>query len=250
MTPRDLAHYLDGYLDIAGMKDYDGAHNGLQVEGTRTVRRVALAVDACLYTITEAAAAEADMLIVHHGLFWSPVVPLVGAAYRRIAPLVNAGIGLYSVHLPLDAHPEVGNNHVLARLLSLEVAETWAAYEGMDVGVIGRGAGRVLDMARRVDEVLGVASRLIGNPDAAAHRVGIVSGGGSASIEEAANRGLDLFITGEAPHHAYLQAEELGVNMLLAGHYATETVGVRALGDHLSRRFGLETVFIEHPTGL
>jgi dinuclear metal center YbgI/SA1388 family protein len=242
--------YLDDYLGIASVPDYPGAYNGLQVEGTSDVRCAALAVDACLATIEEAVSANADVLVVHHGLFWTPPAPIVGLNYRRLAPLFRSGMALYSAHLPLDLHPDVGNNHVLTRMLGLEPMGTWALCQDVPIGVITGSSATVGDIQARLDQTLGCFSRLIGDPTGPAARIGIVTGGGADSFAEASRLGLDLVITGEAPHHAYHTAVELDLSVLLAGHYATETVGVKALGQHLANRFGLETLFIDHPTGL
>ena len=250
MDPKSLTRYLDEYFDVPAHPDYPGAMNGLQVECRRDIGRVALAVDACLYTIEEAASFQADILIVHHGLFWAPITPLMGMQYRRIAALIRAEVGLYSVHLPLDSHPEVGNNHVLCRRLGLQPDGRWAAFEGHPVGVTGCSSATVGEMLLRVESTLGVQARLVGSPQAAASRIGIVTGAGSEHLREALELGLDLLITGEATHHSALLAEELGVHMILAGHYATETVGIQELGTHIEGRLGLSTVFIDHPTGL
>lgn len=250
MEPDALVHYLDEYLDTANVPDYPGALNGLQVECRRDITTVALAVDACRYTIEQAVRIEADILIVHHGLFWSPIVPLVGASYRRIEPLMKTGMGLYSSHLPLDVHPEVGNNSVLCRRLNVEPDGRWASFEGTPIGVTARSSVSVGEIQRRLEDALGMPARLVGDREASASRIGIVTGGGSGHIREASDLGLDLMITGEVPHHAFFTAEEYGVNMLLAGHYATETLGIQALGGHIANHMGLRTVFIDHPTGL
>jgi len=250
MQAADLVGYLDDYLDVARVPDYPGAHNGLQVECRRDVKLIVGAVDACRYTIEAAVELDADMLLVHHGLCWSPLAPLVGTAYRRFAPLLRTGTGVYSAHLPLDRHPEVGNNHVLCRILGLEAIDLWADYEGVPMGVIAGADATVAQIRARLDAALGVQSRLIGDEHALCRKVGIVTGGGSEDIPEAARLGLDLFITGEAPHHAYHTTVEHSLNVLLAGHYATETVGIRALCEHLAARFGLQWRFIDNPTGL
>jgi dinuclear metal center YbgI/SA1388 family protein len=246
----ELVTYLDEYLDIRRVPDYPSAHNGLQVEGDRDVRRLAVAVDACRFTIEAAVAMDADMLLVHHGLAWTSTMPLVGAAYRRLAPVIRAGMSVYSAHLPLDLHPEVGNNHVLARMLGLQVTGMWDEYEGVPIGVRAAGDGCAADFECAVARALSAPVRLIGDPNAPVRSIGIVTGGAASSVVEAARLGLDLMITGEARHSEYFAAEESGVNVILAGHYATETVGIMALADHLSARFGLTSHLIAHPTGL
>lgn len=246
----ELTGYLDTYLDHASIADHRGACNGLQVEGRAEVRRVAAAVDACAATITAAADGGADMLLVHHGLFWGTTAPVTGLYYQRLRTLLRAEIALYSSHLPLDVHAEVGNNPVLARRLGLEVGGAFAEAEGAAIGVwcdavIGRD-----ELVRRVERELPTRVRLIATGPAEARRVGIVTGGGGPYIGSAAAAGCDTLLTGEGAHHTYFDAEERGVNVLYAGHYATETVGVQALADHLRERLGLDTWFIDHPTGL
>jgi dinuclear metal center YbgI/SA1388 family protein len=246
----ELVRYLDEYLRIGEVPDYKGAVNGLQVEGTRDVRRAAVAVDACRATIEQAVEWQADLLIVHHGLFWGATAPVTGAYYRRLAPLIQNGVGLYSCHLPLDAHPEVGNNHVLASSLGLTPDGQFGEYEGALIGVTAAAVGTLSQFVERVRATLGVDPLVIATGPEDIRRVAVLTGGGGDWIDRAARAGADTYLTGEGAHHTYFEAEERGMNVIYAGHYATETVGVRALGDHLAARFGLETTFIDHPTGL
>jgi dinuclear metal center YbgI/SA1388 family protein len=251
MIPRaDLVAYLDDYLAVRDVPDWKEAYNGLQVEGRNEVRRVAVAVDACIATIERAVAGNADLMIVHHGLFWGAKAPITGPYYRRLALLIQNGLALYSCHTPLDAHPEVGNNAVLTRLLGLEPAGTFAEYEGVPLGVFAETEMPREAFVERVRATLGVAPLVIATGPETVRRVGIVTGGAGTWIDRVAAKGLDTFLTGEGPHHTYFEAEERGLNVLYAGHYATETIGVQALGAHLRARFGLETFFIDHPTGL
>ncbi len=245
-----LVAYLNDYLAIRDVPDYKEAYNGLQVEGKAEVRRVAVAVDACQATMRQAIAQNADLLIVHHGLFWGAKAPITGMYYERLKLLLNNDLALYSCHVPLDAHPEVGNNHALARLLGLEVSGLWGEMEGVPMGVYAD-----VDMAReelteRIRKTLQIEPRVIATGPAQIKRVGIVTGAAGTWVERAQARGIDTLLTGEGPHHTYFDAEERRVNLIFAGHYATETVGVKALAQHLTERFGLETFFIDHPTGL
>ncbi len=246
----DLVSYLDGYLKIDEVPDYPDAMNGLQVEGAPDVRRIAVAVDACLATIAGAALWGADLLIVHHGLFWGPRVPMTGMAYRRFSALVRHRIGVYSAHLPLDIHPEVGNNIQLANALDIPVDGTFGKYESIEVGVHGAIDIDRDEILERLRSVLGVEPRVLPHGLWQASRVGIVTGGGGSLIAEAADADIDTLITGEGPHYTAIEAEEYGMNVIHAGHYATETVGVKALAMHLAEQFGVETEFIDHPTGL
>jgi dinuclear metal center YbgI/SA1388 family protein len=245
-----LTRYLDDYLQVRDVPDAPEALNGLQVANQGEVTRVAAAVDLCEATVRLAAEGGADLLLVHHGMFWGGPRPLTGPAYRRIAGLVQHNVALYSAHLPLDRHPEVGNNPVLARELGVGVRGEFGEEYGIMIGVWGE-----LDVDRsvlqqRLNDVLGPTPRLMPFGPARVRRVGIVTGGGGSLIGQAAAAGLDTYITGEGAHHTYFDAEELGVNVFYAGHYATETVGVKALAEHLRKCFGLPCVFLDHPTGL
>lgn len=250
MRLEDLVAYLDDYLRVREVGDDPNALNGLQVENAGQVQHLAVAVDACQASIDLAAERGADLLIVHHGLYWGGLEPLVGRQFRRFGALVRHGIALYSAHIPLDRHPEVGNNVVLARQLGLEVRGWFGEHRGAPIGAWGE-----LDLPRealvqRLGGVLGVTPRLLAGGPERARRVGVITGGAGSMIRQAKDAGLDTFITGEGQHWTYFDAEELGVNVVYAGHYATETVGVKALAEHLAERFQLPWSFIDHPTGL
>lgn len=250
MNGQELVNYLDDYLDTRRMPDYSGAFNGLQVEGTRDIRKIAVAVDACIATIEQAVAWDADMMIVHHGLFWGAKAPITGNYFRRIAPLIRNGVALYSSHLPLDAHPEVGNNAVLIRKLGIEPQGTFLPFEGVDIACWGETELPRAEFVQRVRDVLKVEPLVMPFGAESVKRVGICTGGAGSEIAAAAVLGLDTFLTGEGAHHTFFEAEERGVNVLYAGHYATETVGVQAFAAHLAERFGLQTMFLDHPSGL
>jgi dinuclear metal center YbgI/SA1388 family protein len=245
-----LVAYLDDYLSVHTVPDAPGTVNGLQVANGGTVTRVAAAVDLCQATVRLAAEQGADLLLVHHGLFWGDPVPLTGRAYARLAALVRADMALYSVHLPLDVHPEVGNNVVLARELGVAVQGAFGRAYGVPIGVWGELEIERAALAARLARVLGVAPRVLAFGPAAVRRVAIVTGAGGSMIAQAAEAGVDAYITGEGAHHTFFEAEELGVNVFYGGHYATETFGVRALAAHLEAKFGLPWTFVEHPTGL
>ena len=250
MQLSDLTAYLDEYLRIRSIGDDADAWNGLQVENGGAVTRIAAAVDACQAVIDEAVRARADLLLVHHGLFWSGAAPVTGRTYRRLAAAMRGGLAVYSAHLPLDVHPEVGNNPLLARMLGMAVEGWWGEYKGGAVGVWGTLAVTREELVARTRKALGVDPRVIAGGPARTARVGVVTGSGGSMIAEAHAAGLDTLVTGEGQHWTYFDAEELGVNVLYAGHYATETLGVRALAEHLGQRFGLPWSFIDHPTGL
>jgi dinuclear metal center YbgI/SA1388 family protein len=249
----DLTGYLDAYLRIREVPDEPNAVNGLQAENhSATVSRIIAAVDASLATIVGAAAESPTLLLVHHGLFWDGNLPLTDRRYRRVRALLDHDIALYSAHIPLDVHAEVGNNHVLARQLGLTDLAPFASYQGILLGVLGRlepGVPRD-EFVARIDRMLGVHAMLIPGGQEMCSRVGVITGGAGGSIRVAHAAGLDTYVTGEGAHHTYFDAMELGVNAVYAGHYATETVGVKALAEHLSKAFGLPWEFHDHPTGL
>ncbi|HEX6089861.1 MAG TPA: Nif3-like dinuclear metal center hexameric protein [Gemmatimonadales bacterium] len=254
---RDITDYLDGYLRIGDIPDAPNAVNGLQVENSGTVTRIVAAVDASLATIEGAAPGERGMLLlVHHGLFWDGNVPATGRRYRRLRALIAADAALYSAHIPLDVHPEVGNNVVLAERLGLVVDGWFGDYRGISLGVRGHAPAALAHrpmLVREIELALGVDTDAIhvvpGGPDRLG-RIGIVTGAGGGMIAAARDAGLDTLITGEGPHHTFFDAMEWGINVIYAGHYATETLGVQALASHLADRFDLPWDFHDHPTGL
>lgn len=249
----EVTGYLDTYLRIAEVPDEANAVNGLQVENGGMVDRIVAAVDASLEAI-EAAASPRDkggtLLLVHHGLLWDGNVPLTSRRYRRVRALFERDIALYSAHIPLDLHPDVGNNIVLARRLELELEGWFGEYRGERLGVFGALALPRKELLGKLDTLLTTTARLIPGGPATTGRVGIVTGAGGGFIAEALAAGLDTLITGEGPHHTYFDAMELGLNLIYAGHYATEQVGVQALAQHLGLRFELPWEFHRHPTAM
>lgn len=250
MDLTDLVEYLDRYLETDAVPDFSGAVNGLQVANSGGATRVAVAVDATQATIEGAIESGADVLIVHHGLFWDGARALTGRHYRRIGALLQADLAVYSSHLPLDVHPEIGNNVLLARALGVEVEGRFGEYKGHPIGYWGRLDIRREALAARLDQILGGRVKLIAGGPERVERIGIITGGAGGEARSAIEAGLDAFVTGEGAHHNYFDAEEGGINLYLGGHYATEVWGVRALGRHLEERFGLPWTFIDRPTGL
>lgn len=251
----EVSRYLDGYLRIAEVPDEAGAVNGLQAENRGEVGSIVAAVDASQATIDgvvrEVTISDRPaLLLVHHGLFWDGNQPVVGRRYRRIRALLEHDIAVYAAHIPLDLHPEVGNNAVLARELGLSAPEPFDLYKGAHLGLVGDLTLPREELVRRLEQRLGSRARLIPGGPEVTRRVGIITGGAGGRIGAAAAAGCDTFVTGEGAHHTYFDAMELGLNLIYAGHYATETVGVQALAAHLSARFDLPWVFHDHPTGL
>lgn len=250
----DIAAYLDQYLRIREVPDEPNAVNGLQVDNRGRAERIVAAVDASQQTIDGAGDAGAPtLLLVHHGLFWDGNVPLTGRRLRRVRALLERDIALYSAHIPLDVHAEVGNNAVLASRLGMSIEGWFGSYRGVPIGVWGRVPERISrreQLAAELDRLLGTDSLLMPGGPPSVQRLGIVTGGAGSMIAQARDAGLDTFVTGEGAHHTYFDAMEGGINVIYAGHYATEQVGVQALAQHLSERFGLPWEFHRHPTGL
>jgi dinuclear metal center YbgI/SA1388 family protein len=230
--------------------DWDGAVNGLQVENAGQVGRIAACVDASLATIKLAIAAEADLMIVHHGLFWSPTVPWTGRRREMLALLVNNDIAVYSSHLPLDAHPRLGNNALLCAALGFKNVRPFFPHKARHIGWQTRTKVTRQALADKLAAVLGRAPLLLPGGGDLCQRIGVVTGGAGAEMKIAAQEGVDTFVTGEGPHWTFAMAEDLGLNVFYGGHYATETFGVKALAAELSRTFGLPWTFLDHPTGL
>lgn len=252
MELESLLQYTDRYLGLPDHPDYGTALNGLQVEGAGDVRHLVAAVDASEAVIQEAAALEADLLLVHHGMFWDGLRPLTGRRYRKVKALLDHGIALYSAHLPLDGHAEVGNSILLARALGLRELRGFGEYQGASIGWAGLLAQRGTrdDLRQVLTGILGGGVHLIGGGPEQVEVVGVVTGGGASFTEQAAAAGLDALVTGEGSHHTHIDAMELGINVYFGGHYATETFGVKALAAHLAERFDLEWTFLDQPTGL
>ncbi len=244
-----LSHYLDNLLDIKEIKDSANAMNGLQVQNTGDIKKVGLAVDLCMATIEKAIAAECNMMFVHHGMLWGGVKPIRGNFYDKISTMMCENLGLYSAHLPLDMHPILGNNRVLADQLELNELEPFGEYEGQKIGFKGR--LKLLsaeELGAKLEDKLGSPVKVIGSGEV--QTLGVVSGGAADILSQAAVAGLDAYLTGEGSNHHYHEALENECVLILAGHYATETGGVKAVGKHLEEQFGIKTEFIDYPTGI
>lgn len=247
---RSLVRYLDELLAVATIED--SSTNGLQVQGEEQVSRVGFAVDACLASVQEAARNNIQLLVVHHGLFWRECPLVVDLHYYRMKVLLDNGIGLYAAHLPLDWHPVLGNNRQIADLLSMDISKDFGMIEGVHLGKVAEFRKSVHrdKLKKEIDEKLDTTCQLLPFGPEQVKRVGIVSGGGTSLLLDAIEEGCDTFLTGEQDHSSYHAALESGVNVYMAGHYATETLGLRALQDHIESELSVETEFIDIPTGL
>ncbi len=246
----EIVRFTDGYLRLTEIEDYENALNGLQIENSGEVTKIGAAVDASTYTIQMASESGVDFLIVHHGLFWPGLRPVTGSLYRGLKHAFNHNLALYSAHLPLDLHPKVGNNALLAAAIGLGEPTPFLELKGAPAGLLAESALRRDELRSRLEESLGGPVRCIGTGPMEIKRIGICTGGAGGEIYAAAKEGIDTYITGEAPHWAAVAAEELGINLFLGGHYATETFGVKALAAELAEKFSLPWEFLDRPTGL
>jgi dinuclear metal center YbgI/SA1388 family protein len=249
-TLTGLVRFADKFLRLTEIEDYPNALNGLQIENSGAVTKIGAAVDASAITIQLAVEQGIDLLIVHHGLFWPGLQPVTGPLYRALKLALEHNLALYSAHLPLDLHPTIGNNVLLAAALGFEKTEPFLELKGEPIGRKVEATLRRAELITKLEESLGGSVRCVGTGPMETKVIGIVTGGAGGEIYAAAREGVDTYITGEAPHWAAVAAEELGINLFLGGHYATETFGVKALAAELSRQFDVSWEFLDHPTGL
>ena len=250
MATRDeIVRHLDSRLDIAAIDDF--SHNGLQVQGAEEVRRIGLTTDAAMAVYRRAEQEKCEMIVAHHGIIWGGgITSITGRDYNHIKFLLDHELSLYAAHLPLDLHPELGNNAELCRMLDVQERRPFGKYHGIDIGF-----GGVLASAPTPFELAALFQRQIGGEPLILpfgpkriRTVGIVSGGGSSALPEAIEANLDCFVTGEGKHEDHHLVLESNINMICLGHYHSETVGVKAVGEELARRFDVEVVFIDEPT--
>lgn len=251
-----ISSYLDKLLETDRIPDYPNALNGLQLENRGQISRVAACVDFSSRAIDGAVTSNADLLLVHHGMFWSGLKSLTGPAYARLRQLFLHDIAVYSSHLPLDRHPEFGNNVLLSRELGLQPSRGFAQFSSISIGVQGECDIATMELAQRArnfaQEHGGESVCTDSSESRRTSRWAVCTGAGASSetLEEAAASGIDTLIVGEGPHWTAVEAVELGIAVIYAGHYATETLGVKALASHLADTFGLEWTMIHAPTGL
>jgi dinuclear metal center YbgI/SA1388 family protein len=245
-----IVKHCDQLLRTKEAGDYDGAVNGLQAGNSGTVTRIAAAVDASLATVKLAIATGADLMIVHHGLFWSTRQPWTGKNYELLRLLVENNLAVYSSHLPLDAHPKLGNNAQLCVALGLKKLRPFFLSHGQCIGFQARQRISRADLAKRLGRATSVKPRIIPGGGRICECIGVVTGSVGGDLKQAADEGVDTLVTGEGPHWTFALAEELGLNVFHGGHYATETFGVKALAEHLSKKFRVSWKFLDHPTGL
>lgn len=245
-----IVHDTDSYLKTAQILDWSAAKNGLQLANNGQVTQIATAVDCNLLTIAKAVEIKADLLIIHHGLFWNDITPLTGSNLQKVKLAIDANLAIYSSHLPLDMHPVHGNNVLLAKGLGLRNLQPFFEEKGAKIGLRTNCSIPRETLLVRLRKLLGVEPLLIPAGPKIIKKIGIVTGGAGNELAKAAAEGVDTFLTGEGSHWTYSLAYDLGINVIYGGHYATETFGVQALGKLLGKKFKLPHTFIDIPSGL
>ncbi len=243
-----IISFLNTEFKIGEIQDYPYALNGLQIENSGNVTRIATAVDASERAIREAVTCGADFLIVHHGLFWSGLQPVTGSWKRKLQLALDSNLAIYSVHLPLDIHPDLGNNALLSRACGLEITGGALPSKGHNMAVRGNFSGTTTELVETLCQAINAPVEFyLRDPNANPGDIIVCSGGAGGELEQAVREGAHTYITGEGAHWNIPMAEELGVNLIFGGHYATETFGVRAAGRLLSDVFGLPAINLDVP---
>ena len=238
--------YCHKRLSIDSITDFENAQNGLQLENNGTVTKIAASVDAGLIPLQQASQVNADFLLCHHGLFWSPITPIRDHNYNKIKMAMDHNIAVFSAHLPLDCHPEIGNNALLAKALELEVVDTFLEYKGTNCSFICQSNGCTRSMLTERLKALfpnTFSSILYGSETP--ERIAILTGSGQSAVPYLKANNIDTLITGELKQHHFNMAQEMGLNLYPCGHYATETFGVKALAEELANHFKIEWTFLE-----
>ncbi|MGB0408739.1 MAG: Nif3-like dinuclear metal center hexameric protein [Opitutales bacterium] len=244
----DIVAFCDARTRKSEIKDFDGAYNGLQVENSGEVKKIGAAVDAGQLPFEAAIAAGIDFLICHHGLFWTPPTPLTDTHYHKVKTALDGNLAVYGAHLPLDCHPEIGNNALLAKALGLERIGSFLPYEGHDMATIARGpSGGRDEVAAKLKTLFPNTYQGIEYGSDHPERIAILTGSGQSAVPQLKANGIDTLITGELRQHHFNMAQELGLNLYPCGHYATEVFGVQALAAEVAAKFGLEWTFVEQP---
>ncbi|MEO0508901.1 MAG: Nif3-like dinuclear metal center hexameric protein [Verrucomicrobiota bacterium] len=244
----EIVTFCDTRIRKTEIKDFEGAYNGLQVENMGTVSRIGAAVDAGQIPFEAAIAAGIDFLICHHGLFWTPPTPITGPNYKKLKTAIEGNLAVYGAHLPLDAHPEIGNNALLAQELGLECIDSFLPYEGNHIATIATAPkGGRSELSKKLQELFPKTYQGIEYGSEWPERIGILTGSGQSAVAHLKANGIDTLVTGELRQHHFNMAQEIGLNLYPCGHYATEVFGVKALAAEVAEKFGLEWDFIEQP---
>lgn len=239
-----VVSYCDRRTRRMDIVDFPPAHNGLQLENGGSVTRIGAAVDAGEVPFQRAIEEEVDFLIVHHGLYWTPPLPLVGSGYRKVRNAIGHNLAVYGSHLPLDCHPEIGNNALLAKALDLSRVDTFLPYEGSNIGLIAGGPESRATLKARLEGLFPGGVIAVEEGSDRPQKVAILTGSGSSAVEHLSSIGVDTLITGELKQHFFNIAQEQKLNLFACGHYRTETFGVRALAQEAAHYFNLPWSFI------
>ncbi len=247
----EIVRFLDIELKTSEIPDYSGAMNGLQLANSGKVTKVGAAVDASLPVIEKAVAAGVDLLIVHHGLFWQGAQKIVEAQYSKLKTALDADLAIYSSHIPLDVHELYGNNALLSKAIGMDSAEPYFDYKGIKLGLKQELDISFVSLLGRVEEAVGGGGIVCrGRKTDKVGLVGVITGGAGSEVQAMATAGIETFITGEGPHWSFPLAEELGINVIYAGHYATETFGVKAIMGLIANKNSVSKYYVDYPTGL
>ena len=240
----DIVNYCDQRTKISVIKDFPGSYNGLQLENSGEVLKIGAAVDAGLVPFQKAISTGIDFIITHHGLFWTPPIPFINSAYQKVKLCIDHNLAVYGSHLPLDCHPEIGNNAILAQKLQLEPIASFLPYEGVDIGLITKNTQSRKDLSNRLESLFskGINSMEFGTEKPST--IAILTGSGQSAVDKILDAGTDTLITGELKQHHFNLAQELKLNLYACGHYATETFGVDALALEVAEKFDLPYEFI------
>jgi len=246
---QEIVNFLDRELKTSEIRDYTAALNGLQLENDGTVNRVISAVDASLAVIEEAAK-EGGLLLVHHGMFWQGAQKITGPYFQKLKAAIHGNLAIYSSHLPLDFHPEIGNNILLARAIGLQSIQPILFKEGFASAVVGEWHESRNELQKAIETAVVRPLQCCDCGVKSPRKVAVMTGGAGSEVAKIAELGIDSFVTGEGPHWSFIEAEERKMNVFYAGHYATETFGVKALGVMVADKFGLKATFLERSGGL
>ena len=241
----DIVNYCNQRTRISEINDFPGSYNGLQLENSGQVNKIGASVDAGYVPFKKAIKSGVDFIITHHGLFWTPPIPLTGSAYEKVKLCIDHNLAVYGSHLPLDCHPEIGNNMILAQKLKLDPSASFLPYEGVNIGLIAKNTMQREDLLNRLKSLFpkGIKSMEFGSTIPS--KIAILTGSGQSAVDKILNAGTDTLITGELKQQHFNLAQEQKLNLYACGHYATETFGVNALAKEVSKEFNLPYQFIE-----
>lgn len=241
----EIITYCDNRVRKNQFTDFPGAENGLQVSNNGKITKIGASVDAGLYPFRKAIEAKIDLLIVHHGLFWTPPIPITHNNYEKLKILINGNLALYASHLPLDAHPEIGNNALIAKALHLKQLDWFLEYQGNKIGLIAEAPPGRNELKTKLQQLFPHTCTPIefGTPNP--KKIAISSGSGNTVVNELLKANVDTLITGELRQHHFNIAQELQLNLYPCGHYATETFAVQALAQEVAQKFNLPYEFID-----